>query len=126
MINIKKSRGNKGENEALEYLKKDGYKILEKNYTALKMGEIDIIAEKDGYIIFVEVKTRSENSIASPQEFVTPSKQQKIIKSATFYLMNNKTDLQPRFDIIEVFIEFTKIERINHIENAFTLERIKR
>ena len=64
---------------------------------------------------------RGVNSIANPREFVDYSKQQKIIATAKLYLKNNKTLLQPRFDVIEVLCENREIKSIEHLENAFTL-----
>ena len=78
MVTENRRRGNIGEDFAADYLEKEGYKIIERNY-ATKLGEIDIIAEKDGYIAFVEVKSRAEDCMYSPREAVTFSKQKKTI-----------------------------------------------
>lgn len=111
-------KGAYGEREAAKYLKKKGYKIVSANFHS-RFGEIDIIAEKDGYIVFAEVKTRGENALYSPAEAVTFSKMQKIVKTALYYLTVNPSDLQPRFDVIEVYTENGRVKEINHIENAF-------
>lgn len=112
--------GELGELEAQKYLKRKLYKIKESNYHS-RFGEIDIIAENRKCIIFVEVKQRNENTIAEPKEFVTISKQQKIIATAELYLAQNPTKKQPRFDVIEVISNNNKIKSIKHLENAFTL-----
>ena len=111
----KRTTGINGEKTAEKYLKNNKYKILDCNYHS-RFGEIDIIAKKDDFIIFAEVKARNNNSLGEPREAVTYSKQSKIIKTAEFYILEKRIDLQPRFDVIEVF---TDTEEINHIENAF-------
>ncbi|MBQ9518231.1 MAG: YraN family protein [Eubacterium sp.] len=115
------NRGKYAELKATEYLKKKHYKLVDYNYSC-KFGEIDIIVKNKKYIVFVEVKMRDENSIASPKEFVTYSKQQKMIAAAQMYLMRNPTDLQPRFDVIEVICKDGKIKSVKHLENAFQLD----
>lgn len=116
-----KLTGNFGEEITEKYLIKKKYKILERNYTT-KLGEIDIIAANKSNIIFVEVKTRGVNSLGFPAEAVTKSKQKKIIKTAFLYLMSNHCELQPRFDVSEVYISENKRYKINYIENAFIQE----
>ncbi len=116
-----KATGNYGEDLAEKYLKKNKCKILDRNYSC-KLGEIDIIACNKQYILFVEVKTRGENYIFTPSEAVTKSKQIKLLKTATHYLMNNKINLQPRFDVCEVYLFANKKPEINYIENAFMQE----
>lgn len=112
--------GLEGEEKAARYLKKQGYKIIAKNFQT-RFGEIDIIAEDKKYIVFVEVKARGEKSIAEPKEFVDLRKQRKIITTAEIYLAENPTEKQPRFDVVEVKKENGKTV-INHIENAFEVE----
>lgn len=113
--------GAKGEAIAAKFLKKHGYKIIEQNFR-IRGGEIDIIASDKKYIVFAEVKTRKNANFAEAREFVTISKQRKIISTASIWLMKNQTELQPRFDVIEVYSPqgiFNKV-KINHIENAFS------
>jgi putative endonuclease len=116
--------GISGEKLALEFLKKKNYFIKATNYHS-RFGEIDIIAQNENYIIFVEVKTRKKNAFAAPMEYVNRSKQVKIIKTALLYLSEGKHDenIQPRFDVIEIVHEAGKNTRVNHIENAFFMER---
>jgi len=100
---------------AAKYLKKHKYKIVDWSYCS-RFGEIDLIAQKNGFIVFVEVKLRKNKDYYSACEAVTYSKQQKIIKTAMLWLSANECELQPRFDVIEVY---TDSNDINHIENAF-------
>ena len=112
-----------GEDFTVKYLKKQGYKILERNFHS-RFGEIDIIASKKDVIAFVEVKTRGENAIYSPREAVDFYKQQKCVKTAQMYLVQNSVELQPRFDVSEILLEKRedsklKVKEHNYIENAF-------
>ena len=109
-----------GETKAAEYLMRHGYKILEKNFKC-RSGEIDLIARKDNFVVFAEVKFRKNTDFAEAKEFVTYAKQQRIIKTAMLWLSTHECDLQPRFDVIEVYPtnSFLAPYRINHLENAF-------
>ena len=119
---FKKMTGVCGEDAAYSFLKKKKYKILERNFRC-KLGEIDIIAQKGEDLIFVEVKTRASDKMGTPAEAVTYYKKQNIIKTAKYYLMMNPTELNIRFDVIEVYGSFSdgffELERINHLENVF-------
>ena len=119
-----KDRGNKGEEAAVKLLASKGYEILKRNYLC-RIGEIDIIAEKSGRIAFIEVKARSEGSLASPKEFVTNEKQRKIVNTACVYIKENNIKKPVSFDVIEVFYDkdFEKVLKINHLENAFGSKR---
>ncbi|MDE7336912.1 MAG: YraN family protein [Clostridia bacterium] len=109
-----KKAGIEGENAAIEYLKKKGYRILERNFTS-KTGEIDIIAQDKNYLVFVEVKSRDNLKFGYPVESVTLSKARKIVRTAECYLLYKKRQNSLcRFDIIEVL----KGE-VNHIKNAY-------
>lgn len=118
--NICKQTGDEGEEIAVKYLVKNGYKIINRNYRSV-FGEIDIIASRDQYIIFVEVKARSHKSWNKPAEVVSKSKQIKIIKTAMMYLSENQLDVNSRFDVIEIF-NINGISAINHIKSAFIVE----
>lgn len=113
--------GKTGEEITAEYLKTKGFIVRATNYHS-RFGEIDVIAENDELILFVEVKTRSANSIASPAEFVDRRKRQKILATARLFIYNNSVALQPRFDIAEIITaksgDFSDV-KINYIENAF-------
>ncbi len=116
----RKKLGSWGEEKAAEYLHSNGYDILDMNYSC-RFGEIDIIARYDGYIVFTEVKLRKNSNFAEAREFVTRAKQERILTTAQFYLAQNETDLQPRFDVIEIYAAEGRegnIE-IRHITDAF-------
>lgn len=115
--------GDKGEEFVANYLRKNGYVISAKNYKS-RYGEIDIIAENNNMILFVEVKTRSKEAakFISPAECVSDEKQQRIIATAQYYILNNGVGLQPRFDIAEVITEKSgdmSEATLNYIEDAF-------
>ncbi len=115
------SKGAAGEVLAARYLRDKGYTLLGTNYRC-RFGEIDIIAADDAYIVFVEVKSRAQNSYYAPREAVTAAKQQRIIKTALMYLSERSVTLQPRFDVIEVVTEPgnpMKTISIEHLENAY-------
>lgn len=118
---LAKRMGDLGEETAAEYLKVQGYKILFLNYHSL-YGEVDIIAQRGEILAFIEVKTREEGSLLSGREAVSLSKQKKLIKTASCYMRDNKTDLQPRFDVFEIYFTGDKnpaVTQLEHIENAF-------
>lgn len=113
--------GLKGEEEAKRYLRKKGFKILECNYQC-RFGELDIIAKDKSGLVFCEVKTRSIGMLAPPQESVGYAKQQKMIKTALFWLQANQMEEQPmRFDVIAVTADAEGKLTVEHLENAFTL-----
>ena len=116
-----KEFGNSGENTACLFLESKGYRIIEKNYRAYRK-EIDIIAQKDEYIIFAEVKTRRSVNFGTASESVNIKKQQHIISAAKLFLLKNNlySELQPRFDVIEVYHdEKTGKNYVRHIDGAF-------
>ena len=115
--------GKFGEDIASKYLEAKGYKIKERNYRTF-LGEIDIISEYKGNIIFVEVKTRRSNKFGYPEEAINYNKQRKIIKNALCYLAKyNLWKNNYYFDVILVSISNHKdIKRIKHIRNAFYLD----
>jgi len=115
-----REKGNIGETEVCNYLENLNYKIIKRNYT-IKGGEIDIIAEKDEIIAFVEVKTRKKNSLVSGIESINLSKKLRIMKTAQHYFMNNVCELQPRFDIAIVETTNGKVSNIEYIENAYDM-----
>ena len=100
-ITRKKIIGNRGEECSAKFLKKNKYKIICKNFSN-KHGEIDIICENKEYIVFVEVKTRSNDGFTSGVYAVNKKKQHNIIKTAYTYLKDHPSNKQPRFDIIEI------------------------
>ncbi|MDR1467090.1 MAG: YraN family protein [Oscillospiraceae bacterium] len=119
-----RQRGKLGEKIAVKFLIKNNYSICKKNFYS-KYGEIDIIAENDDYLSFIEVKTRSNTNFATPIDFVDKTKQQRIIKTAIVYLSQRQNQLQPRFDVIEILIlKYDKYRvKIRHTKNAFCQEK---
>lgn len=113
--------GRFGEKTASIYLKKNGYLILDNNFRC-NLGEVDIIARHRDTIVFIEVKTRKSNLYGTPAQAVNRSKQNKIIKTALYYLkINNKFNDNIRFDIVEVWHKDYKLLDVNIIQNAFNL-----
>ena len=120
-----------GESIAADHLQKNGYRIVAKNVHVSK-NEIDIIAQDDSFLVFVEVKTRSvqhegSSLYGSPARAVDSKKRTNTVKAAIGYLKTHYTDKQPRIDVIEVYMKERDVEksispqvlRINHIRNAF-------
>ena len=104
-----------GEKIAQKYLKNNGYKIIENNYYT-RNGEIDIIANKEKYIVFVEVKTRNNEKYGKPSEAVNKTKKLHMRRSAAIFLReNNFSKFIIRFDVIEVYMINGKC-KINHIK----------
>jgi putative endonuclease len=118
--------GAKGESLAADYLKKKGYRIIQRNYKnkiGRQIGEIDIIAEKGNEIVFVEVKTRELSKYYGtlPEENITQSKIHKLEKIATSYIkLNNYWNRDYHFDAISVWLSDDYDEfKIKHIESIF-------
>jgi putative endonuclease len=109
--------GKQGEKMAVEFLQKNGYEILETNWTFQK-AEIDIIAQKENTLAIVEVKTRSTLDFGLPQDFVKPKKIQLLVKAVNEYVISNDLDVEVRFDIIAVHKEGESFV-IEHLIDAF-------
>ncbi len=110
-----------GEDRAAEHLESKGYEIVARRYR-VREGEIDLVAVYRGYLCFVEVKLRKDESMGQAREYVTRSKQRKVRTAAQRYLLQYPTGLQPRFDVVEVYAPQgtrTKEPIIRHFENAF-------
>ena len=116
-----KSTGRWGEDQAERYLKKKGYRVIERNYSC-RFGEIDLIVADREFLVFVEVKTRRSDAFAEAKEFVGAAKQRRIRLAASMWLASNETQLQPRFDVIEIYgtehMRYRDLQ-IRQIENAF-------
>ncbi len=114
-----KGLGAAGEQLAAEFLKEKGYRIRERNFR-VSMGELDIIAEKDGRIIFVEVKTRRNLNCGTPAESVSYYKQKKIIQVAQIFLRQRRLEgCSCRFDVIEVYVRPEETWSVRHLPGAF-------
>jgi putative endonuclease len=109
--------GKKGEDLAAEHLRKSGYTIVRRNWTSGR-NEIDIIAENNDYIVFAEVKTRSENFQVDPRDAVNREKQKSMIFCADNYIKWNNVKKECRFDVITVIFSKDSYQ-IDHIEDAF-------
>ena len=109
--------GKLGEELAVEFLRKNGYEILETNWTFQK-AEVDIIAKKENVLAIIEVKTRSSLDFGLPQDFVKPNKIQLLVKAVNEYVLSNDLDIEVRFDIIAIHKE-DKSFAIEHLIDAF-------
>ena len=110
-----------GEALAAKYLRKKRYKIVATNYRS-RFGEIDLIVCNRNYLVFVEVKLRKSDHFAEAREFVDQRKQERIRTTASIFLSEFPTELQPRFDVIEIYAPegaATQHPQIYHLEDAF-------
>ena len=119
MFSLKRLIGNKAEDKATKYLKKQGYKIIERNYN-LPCGEVDIIAKKDKTLVFVEVKYRTNADVfGGPVAAVTKAKQKRVINAALSYIKTKK----PNYDGLMFDIIAISGDKIEHIQNAFSSDK---
>ncbi len=109
--------GRFGEQFAVDYLVRNGYVIRHKNYRYLK-AEIDIIAEKAGTMVIVEVKARTNHLLENLEDLISQKKIKLLVMAADHYMLSNDIDLDVRFDIITVFKREGKFN-LEHMENAF-------
>ncbi|WP_457571354.1 YraN family protein [Desulfovulcanus sp.] len=110
--------GRSGEDLAASYLRKKGYKILDRNWRC-NFGELDLVCRHKQVIVFVEVKTRSASTSVLPSEALTHHKRKRLLKTATLYLSKNGLwDQRCRFDLICVILENNSAD-IEHVQNAF-------
>ena len=110
-----------GESLAADYLRKKRFKLLATNYRC-RYGEIDLIVANRKFLVFVEVKLRKTSNFARAAEHVDIHKQNRLRTTAEMYLSENPTQLQPRFDVIEIYAKdgvATTEPYINHMEDAF-------
>jgi len=116
--------GKKGERVAVQLLKSEQMSIRELNFRCHLgevVGEVDIIAEDKDAIVFIEVKTRSNDKFGSPEEAVGYSKQKKLVQVAMHYLQKEQLeDRICRFDVISIIMKNNKVERVDHIVDAFS------
>lgn len=110
-----------GEAIAAEFLRKKHYRIIANGYRS-RFGEIDLIAQNRRFLVFVEVKLRKSAGFAQAREFVDSRKQDRLRMTASIYLSENPTNLQPRFDVVEIYAPEgtgTTAPKIYHMEDAF-------
>jgi len=112
-----KTTGKYGEELACQFLTKNGFKVLEKNFRYSKMAEIDIVALKNDIIHFVEVKTRTQTFFGNPLEAITKAKLESIYKCALYYIQNNKKYTNFQIDAIGIVLNKNNETEINFIEN---------
>jgi len=116
--------GRAGESYAAEEYKRKGYRIKARNYHT-RSGELDIVAENEEYIVFAEVKTRTEGYMVSGVEAVNYAKRSRLIRAAWLYLMSHPSDRQPRFDIVDIVAsrgDSFSVKAYTLYENAFGVE----
>jgi putative endonuclease len=120
---LRKILGRKGEERAARFLVGRGYKILDRNYRTLN-GELDLIALHEGAVVFVEVKTRTNDAFGAPELAVTRQKQRRMIKAALCYINHRKLHQVPcRFDVVA--INEASEQEIELIQNAFEMDRTR-
>ena len=110
-----------GEATAAQYLRNKRYEILAVGYRC-RFGEIDLIVQNRQFLVFVEVKLRRSDRFAEAREFVDIHKQERLRSTAALFLDEFPTELQPRFDVIEIYAHdgtATKHPKIIHLEDAF-------
>lgn len=107
--------GSKGENMAAEFLKKKGFEIVARNYR-YKKSEIDLIVQRDNWLLFIEVKTRSSSEFGEPEEFVDAFKARMIFEAAEEYIFSTDWKGHIRFDVVSV--KLGAVPEIEHFEDA--------
>ena len=114
-----KELGARGEDEAARFLKKQGYRILERNFRS-RLGEIDIVARDGDTLVFVEVKTRSGDSFGSPKDAIGKNKMRRITRGSMDYLRTRRKsgDVPARFDVVSVELKDGRFST-EHIKDAF-------
>jgi len=118
---LRKLLGREGEDRAAQFLTSQGYRILERNYST-RSGEIDLIALHQGVVVFVEVKTRTNNAFGAPELAVDARKQRKMIKAALGYIkLKNLHQVPCRFDVVA--ISAADAQGVELIQNAFEMDR---
>ncbi len=121
-MDTRKKLGNRGEKIAANFLRKRGYRIIEKNYRS-RLGEIDIVARENDSVVFVEVKTRRSTDFGLPEEALSYDKRRRLSKVAMGYLAHRRIeDINCRFDVVSILMDdkkVMKVKRIELIKNAF-------
>jgi len=110
--------GNSGERNAVSFLQRQGFAILDRNYI-FDHGEVDVVARDGDVLVFVEVKLRRNSRFGSPEEAVTPAKQDLIRRTAEGYVQEKKlNNVSCRFDVVAINVE-RGVKRFVHYKNAF-------
>jgi putative endonuclease len=114
----RKELGIQGEKIAQDFLKEKGYRILDTNVRS-REGEIDIVAEKESYLVFIEVRTRSSRAFGTPEESLTLAKNNRLVRLALAYLQNHPSRFSDwRIDMIAIELDGDRVARVELIENA--------
>lgn len=113
-----KQIGDRGEAIAKDFLRKQGYKVLETNFRVHRIGEIDLVAQDGETLVFVEVKYRKSITFGRPEEYVDKRKRERLIRAAKAYLLKHTDHKAVRFDVVAVTGEM-KAPQVRHIPNAF-------
>lgn len=114
----RKEVGSQGEKVAQDFLKKKGYRLLDTNFRS-REGEIDIVARKGKCLVFVEVRTRSSPSFGTPEESITSTKKERLIRLALAYLQGHPAPHSDwRIDLVAIELDGKKVTRVELIENA--------
>lgn len=120
MGNQKQILGEEGERIAETYLRRKGYRLVERNYRC-PVGELDLVVLDHSVIVFVEVKTRTDDRFGAPLESVHPRKQRKMIKAALFFLNQHRLHhREARFDVVGISLK-EREPVVEHIQNAFEI-----
>jgi putative endonuclease len=119
MSDHRQSLGKRGEDYAAQFLAAHGYVVFERNWHCL-VGELDLVTERDGQVIFVEVRTRQTDRLGTPEESITPAKRAKLIAAAQTYLdEHDQADRDWRIDVVAIEIGSRgEVTRCTVIENA--------
>jgi putative endonuclease len=120
LLSDPKRLGRWGEKRSERFLKSKGLKTLTRNF-ACKTGEIDLVmVAPDRTIVFVEVRTRSNEIFGPPELTITPAKKTRLLKTARYFLAANKIEDRPfRFDIVAIVLGQTRRPKLEHYKNAF-------
>jgi len=114
-----KNKGQQGEDLAVKFLQKNGFRILARNYRS-RYGEVDIIARDKDTVCFIEVKTRSSNDFGYPYEAVSAAKQRKIQRIAEVYLSEQRAEeAKVRFDVVSILMPYGELGTVEILRDAF-------
>lgn len=117
MPTARSALGARGEEIAAQYLAGRGFEILCRNFRR-RQGEVDIVAQDGGTLVFVEVRSCSTSDFGTPAESIGPRKLERLAAAATLYLVEAKLDNVPcRFDAVEVYFEKGRVKKVNHMRN---------
>ena len=117
MMTEKQVRGALGEQAAVDYLRQNGFMIVERNYR-IGRSEVDIIATRYDELHFVEVKTRKFSSMTAPEEAITEQKMRAMRRAASAYMAQHHSMLEPRFSLIAIDVVGDRVESLRFVEDA--------